>query len=63
MWRRVVSELIVRAPQTRMPRPAEVSDLAEGTPGRALWAHVFYFENRSQSMKSLKLLNGSYPNT
>ena len=46
---RVIERLAAEAAEFA-PRPAEVSDLAEGTPGRALWAHVFYFEKWKGSM-------------
>lgn len=46
----LLKELTSRA-EEQAPRPGRPSDLPEGTPGRILWAHVFYIEERRDTMR------------
>lgn len=46
---RLLRELVARA-EEHAPRPERPADLEEASPGRILWTHVFYIENRRDRM-------------
>jgi hypothetical protein len=47
---RLLGELAGRA-EEHAPRPERASDLPQDSPGRILWTHVFYIEERRETMR------------